>query len=113
MDKRTFQTAMRYLSAAYDRELGPETVQVYWTHLRALADAPFQATVRLVVATDATFPRLSRLLEVYGHEARRAALDAAPRRTPPSERDPAVAREALARIRQLLRSKGVPMADVD
>lgn len=102
MDEQTFQRAMTYLAAAYNRELTKEQAAVYWDQLRDLEGEVFLAAVRGLVGVEERMPSVAALRGAY-REERRRARQAQPPPSLPAPADPEVARYHIDRMRALLR----------
>lgn len=108
MDKDIFTAGLDYLATAYNHPVSPALAEIYRDQLAHLDAEPFRHAVRLIVAHDAWFPRVSRLLEVYRQEKRRlASLPPAIAELPAPPANRETARQALTEIRTLLRQKGI------
>lgn len=102
MDERTFQQAMTYLAAAYNKELPKEQAAVYWDQLQDLDDEPFLVAVKATVSTEDRMPSVATLRHAYREERRRARQAQPPPRLP-APANPQVARYYLDLMRELLR----------
>ncbi len=99
MEEATFQRALAYLAAAYDREVTKERAAVYWDQLGNLEDEPFLEAVQMVVGTDERFPTVARLRGIYRQclQRRRTALPYLP------QIDKQRGLDHLARLREALK----------